>query len=155
MNKELKREIENTNDRMKKLKHIEKVLDDHNHICVIYDMYYELNGLCKIGQRRKGIDSINIWGDEYGIQLKASVPYKVDFDVIADLFTDIEVNGDGEILAVYHYDIKRKFNGITFKINDYSKAVLPDDYVEVLEMLGKIKTKKVSETERVYVSCEI
>jgi len=141
MNYELQRALETAKENSYKLNHIKEVLDDPNHICVIYDMYYELNGLCKIGQRRKGIDGINIWGDEYGIQLKATVPYKVDFDVIADLFTDIEVNGDGEILAVYHYDIKRKFNGITFKINDYSKAVLPESYVEVLEMLGKIKTE--------------
>ena len=146
----LKRNVE-VNTRLNKIR---EVLDNPKSIIPIYEIYMELYGLTKFNQIYKKVSSVNTWGEDFGVTLATSLPYTVDFDVIADSFSELEVSG-GTIYAVCKYRIERVFEGITFRIDDYSKAELPEEYVEVLEMLGKIKTEEREAETQTYISCEI
>jgi len=154
MNNELKSAIERNSEDNAKLVKIKNALDNVKSVIPMYEMYSELFEKTGVRQEYKGINSINVWGDKFGVALMCTLPYKVEFEKIADMFSELEVR-DGTIYAMARYTIERVFEGITFTLSDYCTAELPEDYVEVLEMLGKIKTETREASTETYVSCAI
>jgi len=63
------------------------------------------------------------------------IPYRVSFDKIGHLINDMQ---DTEV-AVYRYEATHELDGVKFSIHDYITAELPEEYINLLIGIGKIK----------------
>ena len=63
------------------------------------------------------------------------LPYRASFNKIGHLINEMQ---DTEV-AVYRYEVTHVLDGVKFSIHDYITAELPEEYINLLIGIGKIK----------------